>query len=149
MEPEVQFARAPVLEIALAACISPESIERGLRSQPSWARTSLVPSWSFGRLDRETVDQPQSIYREVALSPEYFHVSIVASATHFMWPSRTGCPERRCWARARAPRLVGVRHVAHRGRAPRCRSDASNESGSRPLPRAAGHATTCATSNPI
>lgn len=96
LEPEAEFVRGPVLELALVACIGPDGLEPRvavpveLGEDPFRSITILYVC----RMNRKSVDQPEGIDCNVTLPATYLLGGIVASGPPFSvvftdWLSRT------------------------------------------------------------
>ena len=95
-EPEAELACGPVLELALVGSIGPDSLKSGI-AVPVELGKNLFGSITVlyvGLMNRESVDQPECVDCDVALSATYLLAGIVAPGPPFSvvctdWLSRT------------------------------------------------------------
>lgn len=108
LERETKFVCAPVLELTLVAGIGPDGLESGI-AVPVELGEDLLGSITIlyvGLVNRKSMNQPEGIDRNVALSAAYLLAGIVAPGPPFSvvftdWLSRTAALGEGSWPSAR------------------------------------------------
>jgi len=134
-EPEAELACGPVLELALVASVGPDSLESGIALPVELGKDlfgSITVLYVCG-MNRESVDKPEGVDCNMALSATYLLAGIVASGPPFSvvftdwlsrmaalgegsWPQASRSSSRSAsWTSSKVPFSTTVAHRVGRG----------------------------------